>query len=57
MTTLQLLYDDHDNWGYSAILWQQWANKYHYNDNDYNLLQLILYSIKNLVKKIEFMQV
>lgn len=36
MTTLQLLYDDHDNWGYSAILWQQWANKYHYNDNDYN---------------------
>ena len=23
MTTLQLLYDDHDNWGYSAILWQQ----------------------------------
>lgn len=36
MTTLQLLYDDHDDWGYSAILWQQWANKYHYNDNDYN---------------------
>lgn len=36
MTTLQLLYDDHDNWGYSAILWQQWANKYHYDDNDYN---------------------
>lgn len=36
MTTLQLLYDDHDDWGYSAILWQQWANKYHYDDNDYN---------------------
>ena len=36
MTTLKLLYDDHDNWGYSAILWQQWANKYHYDDNDYN---------------------
>ena len=36
MTTLQLLYDDHDDWGYSAILWQQWTNKYHYNDNDYN---------------------
>ena len=36
MTTLQLLYDDHNDWGYSAILWQQWANKYHYDDNDYN---------------------
>lgn len=36
MTTLQLLYDDHDDWGYSAILWQQWANKYHCDDNDYN---------------------
>lgn len=36
MTTLQLLYDDHDDWGYSVILWQQWANKYHYDDNDYN---------------------
>lgn len=36
MTTLQLLYDDHDDWGYSAILWQQWTNKYHYDDNDYN---------------------
>lgn len=36
MTTLQLLYNDHDDWGYSAILWQQWANKYHYDDNDYN---------------------
>lgn len=38
MTTLQLLYDDHDDWGYSAILWQQWANKYHYDDNDYNFI-------------------
>ena len=35
MTTLQLIYDDHDDNGYSAVLWQQWANDYRYDDNDY----------------------
>lgn len=35
MTTLQLIYDDHDDYGYNAVLWQQWANDYRYNDNDY----------------------
>ena len=57
MTTLQLLYDDHDNWGYSAILWQQWLINTIIMIMIIILLQLILYSIKNLVKKIEFMQV
>ena len=35
MTTLQFLYDDHDDYGYSAVLWQQWANKYRYDGEDY----------------------
>lgn len=35
MTTLQLLYDDHDDYGYSAVLWQQWSNDYRYENEDY----------------------
>ncbi|MDQ0202989.1 TonB-dependent receptor plug domain-containing protein [Pectinatus haikarae] len=29
-TTLQLVYDDHDDKGYSAVLWNEWRNKYYY---------------------------
>lgn len=32
MTTLQLAYDDHDPYGYSAILWNQWVSNYRYGD-------------------------
>lgn len=36
LTTLQLTYDDHEDWGYSAILWQQWASDYREDDKDYD---------------------
>lgn len=35
-TTLQLIYDDNDKNGYSAMLWQQWANNYRYDGADYD---------------------
>ena len=31
ITTLQLLYDDLDPYGYSFVVWNQWVNKYHYS--------------------------
>ena len=33
MTTLQLAYDDHDPYGYSAILWNQWVSNYRYKES------------------------
>lgn len=30
ITTLQLMYDDLDPYGYSVVLWNQWVNKYRY---------------------------
>lgn len=36
ITTLQLVYDDHEKNGYSATLWQQWVNGYYYSDEDYD---------------------
>lgn len=35
-TTLQLIYDDNNINGYSAVLWQQWASNYRYDDADYD---------------------
>ena len=34
-TTLQLIYDDHKDNGISAVLWDQFASDYRYNDEDY----------------------
>lgn len=36
ITTLQLMYDDLDPYGYSVLLWNQWVNKYRYTDADDN---------------------
>lgn len=36
MTTLQLIYDDNNVNGYSAVLWQQWASNYRYSNADYD---------------------
>ena len=36
MSTLQLIYDDKNDYGISAVLWQQWASSYRYNGEDYN---------------------
>ena len=30
ITTLQLMYDDLDPYGYSVVVWNQWVNKYRY---------------------------
>ncbi len=35
MTTLQFIYDDNNPKGINAVLWQQWANDYRYNNDDY----------------------
>ena len=35
MTTFQLMYDDHKEDGISAVLWDQFASRYRYNDEDY----------------------
>lgn len=34
-TTFQLIYDDHKKDGISAVLWDQFASRYRYNDEDY----------------------
>lgn len=34
-TTFQLIYDDHKEDGISAVLWDQFASRYRYNDEDY----------------------
>lgn len=34
-TTFQLIYDDHKEKGFSAILWDQFASDYRYNDKEY----------------------
>lgn len=34
-TTFQLVYDDHKPTGISAVLWDQFASDYRYNDNNY----------------------
>lgn len=34
-TTFQLMYDDHKEDGISAVLWDQFASRYRYNDEDY----------------------
>ena len=34
-TTLQLIYDDHKDNGISAVLWDQFASDYRYNDENY----------------------
>ena len=35
MTTFQLMYDDHKEDGISAVLWDQFASRYRYSDEDY----------------------
>ena len=34
-TTFQLIYDDHQDDGISAVLWDQFASRYRYNEEDY----------------------
>lgn len=34
-TTFQLIYDDHQDDGISAVLWDQFASRYRYNSEDY----------------------
>ena len=34
-TTFQLIYDDHKDNGISAVLWDQFASRYRYNEEDY----------------------
>ena len=34
-TTLQLLYDDHKEKGFSAVLWDQFSNDYRFDGQDY----------------------
>lgn len=36
ISTLQLRYDDHNPYGISAILWNQWNTNYQYTDSDDN---------------------
>lgn len=35
-TTLQLLYDDHQEKGISAVLWDEFSDSYRYNDQEYS---------------------
>ncbi|WP_455577424.1 TonB-dependent receptor plug domain-containing protein [Anaerosinus sp.] len=35
-TTLQLQYDDVDNSGIHAVIWNEWINKYRYSKSDYD---------------------
>lgn len=57
MTTLQLIYDDHDDNGYSAVLWQQWANDYRYDDNDYTFNTTNFVINKNSARATAYMPV
>lgn len=34
-TTFQLIYDDHKEDGFSAVLWDQFVNRYRFNNQDY----------------------
>ena len=41
-TTVQLQYDDTENSGIHAVLWNEWVNQYRYSDEDYNYSTLNL---------------